>query len=98
MPADKPVIMGEYGAFIDRYADIDSAALNIQQWVGQSCELGFGGWLYWAHHPASFSVGDATWALTDLQSVVGLLEGDRGARPYTLIAPPMAPTWSAIIR
>jgi hypothetical protein len=64
LPADKPVLMGEYGAFTDRYTDIQSAALNIQQWVSQSCELGFAGWLYWEHHPASSSVGDATWALT----------------------------------
>jgi hypothetical protein len=64
LPADKPVIMGEYGAFIDRYPDIDNAALNVQEWVSQSCEVGFDGWLYWEYNPASLSVGDATWALT----------------------------------
>lgn len=64
LPADKPVIMGEYGAFIDRYADIDNAALNLQNWMAASCTLGFGGWLHWEFAPPNPSVGDATWALT----------------------------------
>ena len=64
LPAEKPVIMGEYGAFIDRYPDIDNAALDLQEWVAQACEIGFEGWLYWEYNPAPRSVGDATWALT----------------------------------
>lgn len=64
MPADKPVIMGEYGAFIARYPDIDNAAVNLQRWVAESCQPGFVGWLYWEFAPADLSVGDATWALT----------------------------------
>lgn len=64
LPSGKPVILGEYGAFIDRYPDIGGAAIATQAWVAQSCEAGFDGWLYWEYAPASLSVGDATWALT----------------------------------
>ena len=64
LPADKPVVMGEVGAFIDRYADIDRAALAVQQWIAESCDAGWDGWLYWEMLPADLSVGDATWALT----------------------------------
>ncbi|MGK2948830.1 MAG: discoidin domain-containing protein [Acidimicrobiales bacterium] len=64
LPADKPVVMGEYGAFVDRFPDVATAALALQQWVAGSCAVGWGGWLYWEHHPASLSVGDATFALT----------------------------------
>lgn len=64
LPADKPVIMGEYGAFISRFPAIDKAGLTLQRWVADSCGLGFAGWLYWEFNPADISVGDATWALT----------------------------------
>lgn len=64
LPADKPVVMGEVGAFIDRYRDIDQAALAVQQWIAESCDLGWDGWLYWEMLHADLSVGDATWALT----------------------------------
>src|SRR5690606_9229902 len=46
------------------YPDVASAAAALQDWVARSCAVGFGGWLYWEHDPASLSVGDATFALT----------------------------------
>jgi hypothetical protein len=61
----KPIIMGEYGAFTDRYPDINSAARSTTNWVAESCELGFDGWLYWAYRPANASFNDQTWGLTD---------------------------------
>lgn len=64
LPADKPVVMGEVGAFIERYPDIDRAARVVQRWIAESCDLGWRGWLYWEMLPADLSVGDATWALT----------------------------------
>ncbi|MDH3462857.1 MAG: discoidin domain-containing protein [Acidimicrobiia bacterium] len=68
LPADKPVIMGEYGAFGARFPDVDNAAINVQNWVAESCALGFGGWLYWEFAHADPSVGDVTWALSDLDN------------------------------
>ena len=64
LPSDKPVVMGEVGAFIDRYSDVERAGVAIQNWYAASCALGFDGWLYWEMLPADLSIGDATWALT----------------------------------
>ncbi|MFL7795250.1 MAG: discoidin domain-containing protein [Anaerolineae bacterium] len=64
----KPIIMGEIGAFINRYPSEESAARAIQDWVAESCEYGFDGWLYWGLYRAPEAIGDATW---------GFLDGDR---------------------
>ncbi len=64
LPADRPVIMGEVGAFVDRFPDIGRAGPAVQRWIAESCELGWEGWLYWEMSPPDPSVGDATWALT----------------------------------
>lgn len=62
---NKPIIMGEYGAFRNRYDNLKSAARAITNWIAESCELGFDGWLYWAYYPAPASAGDQTWGLVD---------------------------------
>jgi hypothetical protein len=61
----KPIILGEYGAFTHLYPDINSAARVLTNWVADSCQLGFDGWLYWAYRPANASFNDRTWGLTD---------------------------------
>lgn len=61
----KPVIMGEVGAFIDQYPDPDGVAWRLQQFVADSCDVGFDGWLQWGYLRAPAAIGDATWALTD---------------------------------
>lgn len=63
--SQKPVIMGEYGAFLDRFPDLDDAIEAVQGWVAQSCEEGFGGWLYWGMYRAPVAIGDATWGFMD---------------------------------
>ncbi len=61
----KPIILGEYGAFRHLYAERDTAARVITNWVADSCELGFDGWLYWSYYPANAWIGDRTWGLVD---------------------------------
>jgi len=61
----KPILLGEYGAFRHIYARIDSAARALTQWVVESCQYGFDGWLYWTYYPADASVGDRTWGFVD---------------------------------
>ncbi len=63
----KPIILGEVGAFIDRYPSEESAARAVQEWIAESCEYGFDGWLYWGLYRAPEAIGDATW---------GFLEGE----------------------
>jgi F5/8 type C domain-containing protein len=61
----KPILLGEYGGFRHIYSDTDSAARALTQWVADSCDYGFDGWLYWAYIPADASAGDQTWGLVD---------------------------------
>ena len=61
----KPIVLGEYGAFRHHYANIEAAARAISNWVAESCEYGFDGWLYWTYWPANPEIGDRTWGLTD---------------------------------
>ncbi len=61
----RPIIMGEFGAFIDRYPKLDVAAWTLQTWVADSCDLGFDGWLHWAYVQAPRAIGDTTWGLVD---------------------------------
>jgi hypothetical protein len=61
----KPIIMGEVGAFVNRYPSEESAARAIQEWVTESCEYGFDGWLYWGLYRAPEAIGDATWGFLD---------------------------------
>jgi hypothetical protein len=62
---EKPVLMGEYGAFRFRYATVEAAARALVRWVADSCRAGFDGWLYWTYRPAAPSAGDRTWGLID---------------------------------
>jgi hypothetical protein len=63
--AARPIIMGEYGAFRHIYADAQTAGRVTTNWVAESCDLGFDGWLYWTYYPADASAGDRTWGLVD---------------------------------
>lgn len=61
----RPIILGEYGPFRHIYTRADSAARVSTNWVADSCELGFSGWLYWAYYPAPATANDRTWGLVD---------------------------------
>jgi len=61
----KPIVLGEYGAFRHICSEVDSAARALTQWVTESCQYGFDGWLYWTYYPADASAGDNTWGLVD---------------------------------
>ena len=43
----KPIIMGEYGAFKWAYPLVTDAAAGLQSWQIQSCAYNFKGWLLW---------------------------------------------------
>lgn len=49
----KPIIMGEFGGEIKRFASIDTAAQRFVDWQVESCKYGFDGWIFW------------TWDLTE---------------------------------
>ena len=62
---DKPIVMGEYGAFRHVYPTILPAARAVTNWQAESCAFGFDGWLYWTYSPADATAGDQTWGFTD---------------------------------
>lgn len=43
----KPILMGEMGAFISSYAQVTDAATALQNWQIQSCAYNFKGWATW---------------------------------------------------
>jgi hypothetical protein len=43
----KPILMGEYGAFMWAYATASNAAAGLQSWQIQSCAYNFKGWVLW---------------------------------------------------
>jgi hypothetical protein len=59
------VVLGEVGAFIDRYFSAESAGRAITSWIAESCQSGFDGFLYWGMYRAPEAIGDATWSLLD---------------------------------
>ncbi len=61
----KPIIMGEFGAFLQRFPDLPDALDAIQGWMAGSCMYGFNGWLYWGMYRAPVGIGDATWGFMD---------------------------------
>lgn len=63
-----PVVMGELGAFLHDYSTVESAALALQRWTAESCDVGFDGWLHWGYLRAPVAIGDATWGLVDEDS------------------------------
>ncbi len=44
---DKPVIMGEFGAFRSAFPSAQTAADALVDWQAASCQYGFDGWLLW---------------------------------------------------
>jgi preprotein translocase subunit Sec61beta len=85
----KPIIMGEYGAFRHRYAELADAAEAVTSWVAESCAYGFDGWLYWTYYPANAEVGDRTWSFTDAEgTLMALLAPANQADPCIAPAVP----------
>jgi hypothetical protein len=84
----KPIILGEAGAFIDRYFSAGAASNAIQTMWAESCGLGFDGWLYWGLYRAPEAIGDKTWGLLDEDGL--LLEALAPTARPDVCAPPVA--------
>ena len=83
----KPVVLGEYGAFRHSYSDIESASAAVAAWQVNTCRVGFDGWLYWAYTGADHTAADATWGLDDEDGyLLNLLAPDAHPDPCATIA------------
>ena len=47
--SEKPILMGEFGAFKWRYPSAEQAAAALKSWQIESCRYGFDGWLLWTY-------------------------------------------------
>jgi len=61
---EKPIIMGEFGAFRSAYPSASAAAQALQEWQVASCQYGFDGWLLW------------TWDAVEQTDFYNALSGD----------------------
>ena len=43
----KPIIMGEFGGEVKRFASIETATKRFVDWQVESCQYGFDGWIFW---------------------------------------------------
>jgi len=43
----KPILLGEMGAFLWAYAQVSDAAAGLENWQIQSCPYNFKGWALW---------------------------------------------------
>jgi hypothetical protein len=62
---EKPMLIGETGAYLQAYPTLEMASRTIQDWIASSCSYGFDGWLYWGYYRASEDLPDATWGFSD---------------------------------
>ncbi len=62
---DKPVVLGEYGAFTSQYAESGSAARVLAEMMSTACQSGYDGALLWTYRATPSDWSDNTWALTD---------------------------------
>ncbi len=60
----RPIIMGEFGGEVKRFASLDTAAQRFVDWQAESCKYGFDGWLFW------------TWDLTEQPDFFNALMGN----------------------
>jgi F5/8 type C domain len=67
---NKPVMMGEVGAYTWTYPDIPQAAIAVQDWIAASCPYRFSSWLYQAYYPSPAGLLDATWGFVDEQNYI----------------------------
>lgn len=86
----KPVIMGEVGAFYDRFPSADVATLRLMDWIADSCAYGFDGWLIWEYYGQE-NAPDRMWGLLaenglPLFSLSPLAQPDACTRAPVLVA------------
>ena len=68
---EKPIIMGEFGAFQAAYPNSQTAAQVLQAWQIESCQYGFDGWLLWTWD--NEFLGEMYSALSDGGAINGVL-------------------------
>ena len=64
----KVLLLGEFGAFRERYPSAAAAATALRGWQAAACSYGFSGWLLWTWNTKE---QPELWAATDRDLVIG---------------------------
>jgi|GEM_PF-511071 len=63
---EKPIILGEIGAFRDVYSTSEQAAIALRSWQAEACDVGFDGFMLWQWDAPNLAiVGDNVWGPHD---------------------------------
>ncbi|MBX2820905.1 MAG: discoidin domain-containing protein [Rhodothermaceae bacterium] len=63
---EKPIILGEIGAFRDAYSTAEQAAIALRSWQAEACDVGFDGFVLWQWDAPNLAiVGDNVWGPHD---------------------------------
>ena len=66
----KPVILGEFGAFRETYAEIETGAFLSAAWMEDACQAGFDGWLYWVYGKVNAGAPDDPWGFIEADGLI----------------------------
>lgn len=66
----KPVILGEFGAFRQAYSTPEIGAQVVAAWMEGSCHAGFDGWLYWVYGEVDHGAPDDPWGFVEGDGVI----------------------------
>jgi len=67
---DKPVILGEFGAFRQAYAEVEIGAQISAAWMEAACQAGFDGWLYWVYGRVDVGAPDDPWGFVEADGLI----------------------------
>lgn len=63
---EKPIVLGELGAFRNLYDSPEQAAQILRSWQAEACEVGFDGFLLWYWDAQNWAIaGDNVWSPHD---------------------------------
>ena len=86
----KPVILGEFGAFRQAYASPEIGAQVMAAWVEDSCRAGFDGWLYWIYGQVDVGAPDDPWGFVEGDGIImQTLSPINSPDPCDLAPPPV---------
>ena len=67
---EKPVILGEFGAFRQAYGEIETGAQISAAWMEEACEAGFDGFLYWVYGITNTGAPDDPWSFVEAEDLI----------------------------
>ncbi len=67
---NKPIVLGEFGAFRETYEEIETGAFLSAAWMEGACQAGFDGWLYWVYGKVNAGAPDDPWGFIESDALI----------------------------